>query len=107
MNQKNKRIYRRLTDEERALHAKVIEQVKKEFPPLYPNGRPVPPGIPSQIRQARKAKGLSWYALAKQAGIPNPATIRDMELGKDVKLSSLKAVAAVLGLHVELVEAGH
>jgi len=47
------------------------------------------------------------YALAKAAGIPNQATIRDIERGKDVKLSSLQSVAAVLGLKLELTGADH
>jgi hypothetical protein len=34
----------------------------------------------------------------------NQATIRDMEQGKDVKFSDLQAVAAALGLKLELVE---
>ncbi|MFV1964893.1 MAG: helix-turn-helix domain-containing protein, partial [Pirellulaceae bacterium] len=67
--------------------------------------KPSPPGIPAQIRQARESQGLTWYALAKRAGIPNQATIRDLEQGKDVKLSNLQAVAAALGLELELVEA--
>ncbi len=36
--------------------------------------------------------------------IPNQATIRDIEQGKDVKLSNLQAVASALGLELELVE---
>ena len=43
------------------------------------------------------------YALAKAAGIPNQATIRDIEQGKDVKFSNLQAVAKALGLELELV----
>src|SRR5262249_13542893 len=35
---------------------------------------------------------------------PNQAAIRDIEQGKDVKLSSLQSVAAVLGLKLELTE---
>jgi hypothetical protein len=31
-------------------------------------------------------------------------TVRDIELGKDVKFSNLQSVAAVLGLRLELVE---
>ncbi len=34
----------------------------------------------------------------------NQATIRDIEQGKDVKLSNLQAVASALGLELELVE---
>ena len=39
------------------------------------------------------------------AGIPNPSTVRDIEYGRDTKLSSLQAVAKALGLRLELVEA--
>jgi DNA-binding XRE family transcriptional regulator len=99
-------INRRLTDEERARDTRIREAAMKDFPPKPGSGRePSPPGIPSRIRQAREAQGLTWYALAKQAGIPNQATIRDIEQGKDVKLSNVQAVAAALGLELELVEA--
>jgi transcriptional regulator with XRE-family HTH domain len=59
------------------------------------------------IRTAREERGLTWYALAQLAGVPNQATIRDIELGKDVKVSNLQAVAKVLGLELELVPAVH
>ena len=52
----------------------------------------------------REAAGLSWYAVAKLAGISNPATIRDIEFGRDAKLSNIQAVATALGLKLELVE---
>ncbi len=104
---KLKHINRRLTDEERARHAQIREVALQEIPPMPGAGRkPSPPGIPAQIRQAREARGLTWYALAKAAGIPNQATIRDIEQGKDVKISNLQSVAAVLGLQLELVEQG-
>ena len=45
-------------------------------------------------------------SLPERSAIPNQATIRDIEQGKDVKLSNLQAVAAALGLELELVEAG-
>lgn len=48
---------------------------------------------------------MTWYAVAKRAGIPNPSTIRDIEYGRDTKLSSVEAVAHALGLRLELVEA--
>ena len=57
------------------------------------------------VRAAREAQGLTWYALAKRAGIPNPNTVRDIESGRDAKLSNVQAVAAVLGLRLELIEA--
>jgi len=102
---KLKHVNRRLTDEERARHAQIITAALKKIPSKPGNARkPSPPGIPQKIRQAREARGLTWYALAKAAGIPNQATIRDIEQGKDVKLSSLQSVAAVLGLKLELTE---
>jgi hypothetical protein len=33
--------------------------------------------IATKLRRARKAQGLTWYALAKAAGIPNPNTVRE------------------------------
>jgi hypothetical protein len=41
--------------------------------------------------------------LAQKAGVPNQATVRDIELGKDVKVSNLQAVARALGLELDLV----
>ena len=102
---KLKHVNRRLTEEERARHARIRAAAMKDIPPKPGSGRkPSPPGIPAQIRQAREAQGLTWYALAKRAGIANQATIRDIEQGKDVKLSNLQAVAAALGLELELIE---
>ena len=57
----------------------------------------------AQIRAARESQGLSWYAVAKLAGIPNPSTVRDLEYGRDTKLSSVEAVAQALGLKLEVV----
>jgi hypothetical protein len=37
--------------------------------------------------------------------IPIPNTVRDIEYGRDTKLSSLEAAAEALGLRLELVEA--
>jgi DNA-binding XRE family transcriptional regulator len=100
-----KHVNRRLTDEERARHAQIRAAAMEDFPPKAGSGRkPSPPGIPTKIRQAREARGLTWYALAKAAGIPNQATIRDIEQGKDVKLSNLLAVAKALGLRIDVVE---
>src|SRR5216684_5736739 len=100
-----KHVNRRLTEEERARHARIRATAAQDFPPKVGARRvPSPPGIPMRVRQAREAQGLTWYALAKAAGIPNQATIRDIEQGKDVKLSSLQSVAAVLGLKLELTE---
>ncbi|MCI0640490.1 MAG: helix-turn-helix transcriptional regulator [Gemmataceae bacterium] len=96
---------RRLSKEERARHAKIRESAYLDIPPKSNTLRSSsPPGIPTQIRHAREARGLTWYSLAKLANIPNQATIRDIEQGKDVKLSNLQSVAAALGLKLELVE---
>ncbi len=76
----------------------------KEFPPLAGAGlEPSPPGIALEIRRARQARGLTWYAVAKLAGIPNSNTVRDIELGRDTRLSNVEAVARALGLRLELV----
>lgn len=100
-----KHVNRRLTDEELARDARIREAAMKDYPPKPGGGRkPSPPGIAARIRQARELQGLTWYALAQRAAIPNQATIRDIEQGKDVKLSNLQAVAAALGLELELVE---
>jgi ribosome-binding protein aMBF1 (putative translation factor) len=83
----------------------IREKVRQEFPPRDPPRlRPATHGIAARIRAAREAQGLTWYALAKRAGIPNPSTVRDIEYGRDTKLSSVQAVAEALGLRLELVE---
>ena len=64
--------------------------------------KPVSKGIGARLREAREAEGLTWYAVAKRAGIPNPATVRDIACGREVKLSSLEAVAMALGMQVSL-----
>jgi hypothetical protein len=102
---KFKRIVRPATPEERKRHAEIRQMVMQEFPPAQDAGREEsPPGIPTQIRQARQAHGLTWYALAKLAGIPNANTVRDIEYGRDAQLSTVQMVAKALGLRLELVE---
>ena len=86
-----RRITRSATEQERRRHQSIREKVMKEFPPAAGSGRkPSPPGIPSQIRAAREARGLTWYAAAKAAGIPNSNTVRDIEDGRDATLASVK-----------------
>jgi hypothetical protein len=106
MTKKNvHRIVRPATPEERRRHATIRQQVMQEFPPAASAKQmPAPPGIPEQIRKAREAKGLTWYAVAKLAGIPNSSTVRDIEYGRDSQLSNVQAVAKILGLRLELVE---
>lgn len=102
---KIKRVVRPATAEERERHAAIREKIMQEFPPAEVAEREEsPPGIPAQVRLAREARGLTWYALAKLAGIPNANTVRDIEYGRDAQLSTLQAVARALGLRLELVE---
>jgi transcriptional regulator with XRE-family HTH domain len=74
----------------------------KRLPPKTRPAAPPKHGIAAQVREARTAQRLTWYALAKLAGIPNQATIRDIEQGKDVRLSNVERVARALGLTLEL-----
>jgi hypothetical protein len=105
-NMEFKRITRPATPEEKERHAALRAQIMEEFPPAPTANRGVsPPGLPAQIRAAREAKGLTWYAVAKLAGIPNSNTVRDIEAGRDAQLSNVIAVAQALGLRLELVEA--
>ena len=84
---------------------KVRAQAQRDFPPDPNRPRPASHGIGAKIRSARESQGLTWYAVAKAAGIPNPATVRDIEYGRDTKLSSIEAIALALGLELDLVEA--
>ena len=59
--------------------------------------------IEAAVRAEREARQLTWYAFAKMAGIPNQATIRAIEQGKDVRLANVERVARALGLTLELV----
>jgi ribosome-binding protein aMBF1 (putative translation factor) len=102
-----KRIHRRgtLSREETKRLQDLRAKVQREFPPSKnPRLKPVKTGIAASIRAAREAQGLTWYAVSKEAGIPNPNTVRDIEYGRDTKLSSVQAVAEALGLRLELVE---
>lgn len=102
---KFKQIVRPATAEERERHAAIRQAMVQEFPPAESSERPEsPPGIPARIRQSREARGLTWYALAKLAGIPNANTVRDIEYGRDAQLSTVQAVAHALGLRLDLIE---
>jgi DNA-binding transcriptional regulator YiaG len=84
----------------------IRRQAQQDFPPAKNKRLQLArEGIGAEIRAARIAQGLTWYALARRAGIPHPGTVRDLEYGRDVKLSNLNAVASALGLKLELVEA--
>ncbi len=93
-----------LSPAERKRLQEMRKKVRAECPPGDPPRlRRQTEGVGAQIRLARKTQGLTWYAVAKRAGIPNPNTVRDIEYGRDTKLSSVKAVAESLGLRLELV----
>jgi hypothetical protein len=95
-----------LSPAERKRLAEIREKVQRELPPRNPPRLCLPTaGIAATTRAARQRQGLSWYAVAKRAGIPNPSTVRDIEYGRDTKLSSIEAVAKALGLRLELVDA--
>ena len=77
----------------------------QEFPPAKKKKhQPVRTGIAAKLRRARKAQGLTYYAVAKRAGIPNSNTVKDVEFGRDAKLSNIEAIAEALGLKLEVVE---
>lgn len=95
-----------ISQEERKRLQEMREKVRREFPPRDPPRlQPATMGVAARIREARQAQKLTWYAVAKRAGVPNPSTVRDIEYGRDTKLSSLQAIAKALGLRMELVEA--
>ena len=93
----------KVTPEKAAEYKRIREGAEKDFPPK--KRKPLPGGIAGRLRRARKAQGLSLYAVAKLAGIPNPDTIRAMEEGeRDARLSNVEAIAAALGLTLDLTE---
>ncbi len=95
---------RKRTEAEKKRHAAARELVKKDFPPSKsPKLQPVKSGVGADIRAAREAQGLTWYAFAKMAGVPNPATIRDIEYGRDAKLSNVAKIVDALGLSLQAV----
>jgi len=82
----------------------VVAAAQRDFPPSKaPKFKPK--GLGVDFYNARRAAGLTYYAVAKAAGIPDPRTVKQIEAGNDVKLSSLEAVAKVLGLKLKVVAA--
>lgn len=51
------------------------------------------------------AAGLTYEAVAKEAGLPNANIVKDVEYGRNAELPSMEAIAQALGLKLELVEA--
>ena len=94
---------RHLTDEEAARYDDIRRRSMRDFPPKK-RKKPATKGVAAAIRKARLDRGLSWYALAKKAGIPNQATIRELEYGGDVRLSSVEALVKALDLRIEVTQ---
>lgn len=88
----------RIAPEEAQRLNEIRRQAMQAFPPVES-----PPGIPAPIRAARQEKRMSWHAVAEAAGIPDASTVRDIELGRDTRVSDVEAVARALGLRLELV----
>jgi hypothetical protein len=61
--------------------------------------------LPALIRAGREAKGLTWYAVARRAAIPNAHTAGDIEYGRDGHRSNVDGAAEALGVRLEKVEA--
>lgn len=96
-------INRPLTEEERRLAADIRDDAKKDFPPKSIAESPVPPGIPREIHDARRRRGMTRYQIGQIADVPS-IVVRAIEQGDNVPLSQFHAVAAALGLAIELVE---
>jgi len=98
-----RKLDRQLSPREKAKHEEIRRKVQTEFPPKAKlENCPRKDTIAHRLREARESQGLTWYAVAKAACIPNSGTIRDIESGKDAKLSTVEAIAKVLGLKLEL-----
>jgi ribosome-binding protein aMBF1 (putative translation factor) len=93
----------KLTAAEKERLNEIEGQAKQDFPP--DPRQPVRTGVAAQIRRERKAQGLSWEVVAKMAGICDADTVRDIEYGLDAPMSSVEAVANVLGLKLEAIKA--
>jgi ribosome-binding protein aMBF1 (putative translation factor) len=105
MSKKLTHINRTMTEAERQQAEAIRAAAKQDYPPKLETEKSTTPsaGIPARIHDARKARGLTRYALGQLADVP-AVVIRDIEQGADVPLSQLQTVARVLGLTVELVE---
>jgi ribosome-binding protein aMBF1 (putative translation factor) len=98
-----KHVNRTMTDPERQEAAKIHEAAMQDFPPKDLEEPPVPSGLPRQIHDARQQRRMTRYELGQRASVPS-TIVRAIEQGEDVPLSQFHAVAAALGLTIELVE---
>lgn len=60
--------------------------------------------IDQAIRRAIKKSGKTRYAIAKGAGVDYATFSRYLDEGRDVRLSTIEALAAYLGIKVSLGE---
>jgi ribosome-binding protein aMBF1 (putative translation factor) len=93
-----------LSAEQKQKFDTVRQRAQEEFPPLTPPQGPSAQGrIAPAIRAARVKQGLTFEQLAQRAGLAGGETVRDIEYGSDAKISDVTAIAAALGLSLELV----
>ena len=53
----------------------------QEFPPAEKEQQPRSTGVAADLRRERKSRGLTYEAVAKEAGLPNANTVKDVEYG--------------------------
>jgi ribosome-binding protein aMBF1 (putative translation factor) len=102
-NRKLDHVNRPLSEEERQRAQSIREGARRDFPPKAVAEETPPPGIPGRIQLTRKQRGMTRYELGQTAKVPS-TVVRAIEQGHDVPLSQFRAVAAALGLNIELVE---
>ena len=106
MAEKPEQLRRQLTADEKQRHGKVRQQVMAEFPPAKNKKHaPLQVGIAAQLRQARKAQGLTYEAVAQQAGVRSANAVKDVEFGRNKDIADIEVIADALGLKLELVQA--
>ena len=104
MVEKFSRTSRTLSAEQKREYDAIRQTAPAEFPPLAPAQGPSAKGrIALALRAAQVEQGLTLEQLARQAGFADAEIVRDIEYGSDAKLSDITAIAAALGLSVELV----
>ncbi|WP_236617997.1 helix-turn-helix domain-containing protein, partial [Rhodopirellula europaea] len=107
-NERGKRIYRKTTEEERARHAKVREQIADELPDirrrakerlalLKQEGTPLRQAV-AALRSERERQGLSLADIQERTGIDRAALSR-LENNEDANptLATLERYAEAVG----------
>ena len=104
MENKPERLTRPLTSDEKSRHSEVREKVMQEFPPAETmKHAPESHGVAAQLRRTRKSRGLTYEAVAQQAGLPSGNMVKDVEYGRNTNLKHIEAIAQALGMKIELV----